>query len=195
MPWIPFYATPQDLPVLMGLLGDDLAVILRDGETGWRASLERPLLEDRSKTAIWHVPSGPLPLMGGLVAKPGGMVDVADAGQVPDPWAGWVESFQGEDPNRPFFGASDSGIFWLHLRMAASDPDSRCGLSSFGWSGAGYPDGAPRVTVNRWAKLRRQIAKVAQKVPRGGLNSQWPPEIWAFENALRDLDVADMNPG
>lgn len=193
MPWLPFYCAPNDLSSLLGLLGDDIAFIVPDGNRRWRAAREF-IPEEGSRTALWHIPSGPLAQLGKLYMKPGGIPDAEPNAPVEDPWAGWAELRSGAEPAVPFFGDRDAGVFRLSLQFTGKEPGSKCGVSSFGWTGNRYPDGVPRVTRNRWATLRRHMAKVAQKVPIGGFSTGYPPVMWALPHAVENLDVADVNP-
>jgi hypothetical protein len=185
------YLVHEDLPTLIELVGEDIAFIVADGERRWRATLDRsrPL---RLRTALWHVPSGPLPLLRSSPDLP--------VGKVADPWAGWTEERTGADATTPYFGTGHPGVFWLNLRIPGSRPGSVCGLSSFEWIGNRYSiigSPAPLVTAKRWEKLRRQIKKNAHKVPRGGRSEATPAEIWAFPGAyalLGEAGRADANP-
>lgn len=191
MPWIPMYLVPDDVPSLLALLDEDLALIVPDGARRWRATLDRAQM-DASRTAFWHVPSGPLPL---VRSQP----NLPDR-EVSDPWAGWTEERTGADATTPYFGAGHPGVFWLNLGIRSNPAKYVCGLSSFEWIGNRYSiigPPAPDVTVKRWNRLKRQIAKVATKIPRGGRTEPTPPEIWAFANAdeaLGSFGQADNNP-
>ena len=185
------YLAQDDAPSLITLLGEDVAFIVRDGERRWRATLDHahPI---GTRTALWHVPSGPLPL---LRSSP----NLPDA-EVLNPWAGWTEERTGADATTPYFGAGHPGVFWLNLRIQSRQTGYVCGLSSFEWIGNRYSiigSPAPVVTAKRWAKLKRQIGRIAKKVPRGGRTERTPPEIWAFASADAQLGAhgrADANP-
>lgn len=188
MPWLPIYCTQADLSALFLILSDDIAFIVADGEGRWRAVSEwTPPTE--STTALWHVPSGPLPLLRNATDRPDG--------QICDPWSGWNEEREGADRDKPYFGPGHPGVFWLNLRVQGVEAGSVCGLSSIEWIGnhysvIGYQ--ASESTSKRWSKLRRQVAKVASKVPCGGLVQDRPPEVWAFPFAREKLGKADANP-
>lgn len=197
MPSIPFYCAPSDLPALLDLFGDDIAFIIADGDRRWRAvsvAGSGHLPCDGTRTALWHVPSGPLPLMGAEIIKPNGLPDVEPTRDILDPWSGWTEARTGANPSVPYFGAGHGGVFWLDLAMTGREPGSQCGQSSLGWIGKRYPDGAPQVTVDRWARLRRQIAKATRKAPLGGFRSGKRPTVFTFPHAFETLDIADRNP-
>jgi hypothetical protein len=141
---------------------------------------------------MWHVPSGPLPL---LAAKYGGRDTV-----VKDPWAGWKERRAGADSSNPYFGAGHVGIIWLNVRLRSRKDPSVIGLSSFEWIGNWYrPIGqpAPAVTERFWQTLRRWVKKRAIRIPRSGPLDGLDPEIWALPNALAAIEAGaarDTNP-
>lgn len=197
MPSLPFYCVQDDLPSLMDVIGDDCAFIVCDGdETRWRA-VTHFTPADGSTTALWHVPSGPPSIPDKVFLKPGGVPDAMPDRLIEDPWSGWTElrsrtdMIYRPDPALPIFSANEGGIFWLHINFTGKEPNSTCGVSHFGWIGAGF---SKRVTSNRWAKLKRQLAKHARKVPLGGYTSGSPARIRAFSHANERLDIADINP-
>ena len=193
MPWIPMYLTDEDVPTLLNLLSDDreIAFLRSDGPRRWRA-VERLDSLDRKRVALWHVPSGPLPLADKHRPEPIAFIE--------DPWAGWKEKWTGADPSVPFFPSCDQGVIYLGLRPQGSDQDSVCGMSEFGWIGQRYRGiGQPAKpeTERWWNSLRRRVAKLTRKAPRQSLSSSWPPEIHAFAAAYALLEaggVADLNP-
>ncbi len=197
MPSLLFYCVQDDFPSLMKVIGDDCAFIVSDGdETRWRA-VSHFTPADGSKTALWHIPSGPPSIPQKVFLKPGGIPDAMPDRPIEDPWSGWTElrsradMINRPDPTIPIFSGNEGRIFWLHLNFTGKEPGSACGVSSFGWIGARF---STRVTSNRWAKLKRQIGKHAQKVPLGGYTSGSPSQIWAFPHATESLDIADVNP-
>ncbi len=184
------YLLQKDVPTLIELLGEDIALIVSDGERRWRATLDRSHSLDR-RNALWHVASGPLPLLRNSRDLP--------ASEVTNPWAGWTEERTGADATTPYFGPGHPGVFWLNLSVRGREPGSACGLSSFEWIGNRYSmigSPAPAVTLKRWERLRRQIAKISRRVPRGGQGVSAPAEIWAFSAAYAQLEIgrADFNP-
>ncbi|MGH1415836.1 MAG: hypothetical protein ACRBB0_20285 [Pelagimonas sp.] len=189
MPWLPFYCYPNDISFLHTLLGDDLVFIVPGEQRSWSTS-KNFVPADGSTTALWHTAAGQLHIDGKNIAEPSDTMEIAADTLIADPSHGPTSSTK---PVVPYFG-EDSGIFWLDLRFTGREPGSTCGVSSFGWSGDRYPYGAPRATKNRWAKLRRNIAKLAQKVPLGGLESGSPAHMWAFPNAAKNAKIADINP-
>lgn len=193
MPWLPMYIAEQDAALVMeALSGDrDIAFLIPDGLKRWRA-VESLAPKGSGRVGLWHVPSGPLPL---LPAAPG-----APVGYVPDPWAGWEEQRTGADPTTPYFGAGHPGVVWLNLHLEGRDRDSCCGFSSFEWIGTHYRligNGALESTEAWWKALRRRIAKLSHKVPRQRLASAFPPDVFALPHAYALLvagSVADANP-
>jgi len=88
------YLADDDVPLLVKHLDDDadLAWLTSAGPGAWQAQLRHGVLGRRN--ALWHVPSGPLPLLSGGTDE--------DA-LVPDPWRGWAERRAGRDPSVPYF--------------------------------------------------------------------------------------------
>jgi hypothetical protein len=102
MPRILMYLTADDVPTLLSLLSDDpeIAFLKSDGPRRWRA-VERLDCLDRERVALWHVPSGPLPLVDQHRDKPIGFIE--------DPWAGWKERWTIADLSVPVFWSYDQG--------------------------------------------------------------------------------------
>jgi len=193
MPWLPMYLVSQDAPPLLALLNEDpdLAFLVTAGAGRWIAHSRVPDLS-LGRTALWNVPSGPLPLLG---------TTASDADEVvADPWAGWTENRKGADPAVPYFGAGHPGVIWSNLRIQARDVDSTCGLSSFEWIGnryAGIGSAATTRTERWWKSLRGRVRKITHRVPRARLDSSSPPEIYAFRSAyelMMNGRNADNNP-
>jgi len=191
MPWLPFYAASDDLPLVNAALftEGDIAPLLPAGGDRWTAAADHVLAAD-GRYPLWHVPSGPLPLM------PAGLGD--EAGVIENPFAGWTQLriTDGE----PYFG-NHAGLFWLNLRIAPRDAGAGIGLSSVEWIGNHFwalGREAPPATKKRWDKLRRHFARLGPKVPRGGTASGRGPEIFALPAALAALEAnaaADVVPG
>lgn len=193
MPWLPLYLTESDASALIDLLAQDpeIAFLVPDGPRRWRA-VKAISANGTNRVGLWHVPSGPLPL---LPATHGNPIQL-----VQDPWLGWTEERTGADPNTPYFGAGHPGVVWLNLRTTGRDHGSCCGFSSFEWIGNHYKvignSAAPSTEV-WWKSLRRRVAKLSHKVPRQQLSSSLPPEVFAFPSAYLLLEaggIADANP-
>jgi hypothetical protein len=193
MPWIPIYADDADFEILRRWINDspELAYIVQDGPKRWRAVAALERLE-KSRICLWHVPSGPLPL---LHAHPSERVDVIE-----DPWSGWHELCpEGNGGRNPFFGAGHPGIFWLNHYPTPSKNPPILGMSSFEWIGNRYRiigQPANPSTEKCWKQLRNWIAKQSIKLPRSG-----PPgagaEIFALPSALAKIETGmdrDSNP-
>jgi hypothetical protein len=186
------YLLPEDVPSLLGLLNtdDDIAFLVSNGPNRWIARQELIHLPV-GRTGLWHIPSGPLPL---LDPKPTNQVR-----SISNPFSGWVEQRQGADPSTPYFG-DHPGTLWLNVRLQGRDMGSICGLSSFEWIGnynAAIGRPAPPQTVRWWKALQARVRKRTRRVPRRALGLTEPPEIFAFPAAYRELDAggnADMNP-
>ena len=182
MPWIPFYASTSDLPLVqeMATADADLALLAPVKDDHWRATLDFTLTQD-GRFPLWHVPSGPLPLMPDSVGDAIGVID--------DPFAGWRHLRFGD--GRPFFG-NPPGLLWLELHVQAKQPGNSLGMSSFEWIGnyfAGLGDVAPEVTRKRWAKLRSRFSRLGPRVPRGAIDRGRKPEVFALPGALEMLSA------
>jgi hypothetical protein len=180
MPWLPFYASEEDFDALRNHLNatDELAYLVACGPGQWKAVRSLESIKC-GRHGLWHVPSGPLPLL-----HPGGKA----SSEVADPFSGWSELRAGADPSTPYFGAGHPGVFWLNLQGGATSRHGEpvIGLSSFEWVGNHYRiigNAAAPQTEAAWKLLRRWVAKCASKVPRGGPSEKTPPEIWAFPGA------------
>ena len=191
MPWLPFYATEDDLADLNQVLASerDLALLQPEGGKQWRAVLDYTLRDD-GRHVLWHVPSGSLPLM-----PESGTGDAI--GEIADPFAGWTH-LRVRD-GQPYFGNS-TGILRLNLRIHSAKAESSFGMSSIEWIGNYFwalGRVAPEVTKKRWNRLRRQFSKFGPRVPRGWLDRDRRPEVFALPAArtlLQSGAKGDDNP-
>ena len=192
-PWLPIYATGLDVDVLRHSLNADteIAFLVSAGDKSWKAVPKVMALPD-GRYALWHVPSGALPLISADRAAP--------PTSITDPWSGWQEARSGADKRTPYFGAGHPGIVWLNVRTNAREKDAAIGLSSFEWIGDHYRaigNSASTATHEWWKQLRRDVAKVARKVIRGGASGDSKAEIYALPDALLHFETglrADINP-
>jgi hypothetical protein len=180
MPWLPFYASQNDLRDLLIYLNAsaEVAFIVSQVRGKWIAVNSLPSVE-HGRYCLWHIPSGPLPLERGPREKPGEIVD---------PFAGWSEIRVGADPSTPYFGAGHPGVFWLNVQSGEmlSAGLQVVGLSSFEWIGNHYRiigSSAHPDTERYWKGLRRWVTKIAVRVPRGGPIKTEAAEIWALPGA------------
>ena len=186
------YLLAEDVPSLLGLLNtdDNIAFLVSDGPNRWIARRELIHLPAGRKS-LWHIPSGPLPL---LYPKPSNQV-----GSISNPFSGWVEQQPGADRSTPYF-ADHPGALWLNLNLQGRDTGSICGLSSFEWIGNHYAvigRPAPPQTVRWWKAFQARVRKRTRRVPRGALGRTERLEIFAFPAAYRELEAggnADDNP-
>ena len=183
MPWLPLYMDDVDAQQIAALLNSDasIAFIVSQGPGRWVAQHSLTELAD-ARFCIWHIPSGPLPLLG-----PGG----ASSLTVGDPWAGWAELRSGFDRRQPYFGAGHPGVIWWNLRTKSRSAPDRIGLSSFEWIGNHYRvigSAADTSTEQWWAGLRKSLRKQeAGRIPRTGPLDGPDPEIWAMPSALAKI--------
>lgn len=193
MPWLPLYLFDDDPDVLLTLLNNDpeAAFIVSDGIGRWKAVETQPALCGK-RHAIWHVPSGPLPLLAAIHSDPDG--------EISDPWQGWTEKRAGADPSTPYFGAGHPGIFWLNLKNQSQANEQTIGLSSFEWIGHRYAKIGQVIepsTDKWWKRLTATVKRSGRKVPRGGPDGSYAPEIYAMPGAVRAFaegKKADDNP-
>ncbi len=179
MPWLPIYATDQDLQNVFAFLNDEeeVAFLVSDGPGRWIAK-KHLNYEGDTRYCIWHVPSGPLPLL-----RQNGQKE----GLIEDPWQGWKEERAGADHTKPYFGAGHPGIIWLDARAASMRKPNCIGLSSFEWIGNWYRiigNAAPETTEKFWKRMGRRVKKGAARIPRSGPWDSANPEIWALPDAL-----------
>ena len=130
MPWLPLYATETDLKWLLEVLGEnpELAFLVSAGEHRWIAVKKVEYSAD-CRICLWHIPSGPLPLL-----REKGQ----EIGVVGDPWKGWTEERAGAGTSNPYFGAGHVGMIWLNARAQGKHKKGGIGLSSFEWIGNRY---------------------------------------------------------
>jgi len=193
MPWLPIYADSNDFRTIHDWLNasEELAFIVADGPQRWRAVSTVPSLAT-DRVCLWHVPSGPLPL---LHAQPS-----REVSSITDPWSGWQELRAGADASRPYFGAGHPGIIWLNHRPISRRSQRGIGLSSYEWIGNHYRDignAADAATEVFWRSMRRWTQKHAKKIPRDGPIDGSRAEIFAFPSALAAFESGverDANP-
>lgn len=192
MPWLPIYATEQNLHSIFAFLNDEdeVAFLVADGTGRWIAKKKLDYAGD-AQYCIWHVASGPLPLL-----RPNGQ----EEGLVDDPWQGWQEERTGADPTTPYFGAGHPGVIWLNARSISMRKKNEIGLSSFEWVGNWYRvigRAAPATTEKFWKRMGRRIKKGAVRIPRSGSWDGPHPEIWALPDAFTKIQGGterDENP-
>lgn len=178
MAWLPMYLLDADISLLVGRFDEDgeMMWLAGDGEGRWRA-VARLGRTPPERIGLWHVPSGPLPLVSGT------RQDDPD-GQIADPSAGWADPRPGGPALTPYFGAGHPGVYWLNTRRMRPGV---IGLSSVEWIGSRYRiTGRPAApaTERHWKALRRWAGRVGTRVPRAGPPTGPGREIFAFPAAL-----------
>ena len=179
MPWLPIYADSCDMERMCDWLNasEEVAFIVPCAPGRWRAVSSVPSF-DSDRVCLWHVPSGPLPLLHPHPSK--------EVGAILDPWSGWQELRIGADPQRPYFGAGHPGVIWLNVRALSRRSAPGIGLSSFEWIGNRYRligNAAEASTEKFWRSLRRWVQKQCQKIPRYGPIDGPGAEIFTFPSA------------
>jgi hypothetical protein len=187
------YLNEVDSRVLLAWLAStsEIGFLVPDGASRWKAVREISGPPDHPLN-VWHVPSGPLPLLGERREDP--------AGQIDSPWEGWFERRPGTDTRLPYFGAGHPGVFTLTFRLQSKrtweghksirQPSNAVGLSSAGWIGNRYRmigNAAKPETETFWKKLRKFVASQATKIPRVGPLEGPYSEVFAFRSVLTEI--------
>jgi hypothetical protein len=185
MPSVSFLADEDDFKTILAYLSanPEVAFLIRDGPSRWRAT---PVLErvEADRTALWHVPSGPLPLLAATHGQPSDLIQ--------DPWRGWNERYPGADKSTPYFGAGHPGIIWLHHNPEGPGTRHGVGISEFSWIGNYYwmlGRRASPATERFWKDLRRWLVRQT-KVQGSKGDSRAFPSAFARIQAARELDPA-----
>jgi hypothetical protein len=179
MAWLPMYLLGRDRELVVERFNDDQAIawLVCAGTGRWRAVATVAQIPRCRRLGLWHVLSGPLPLLAAGPDEPDGLVA--------DPWEGWVELRAGAEPDRPYFGPGHPGVYWLSLPQT---PESQpIEMSTIEWIGNRYAsigNPAPAVTERHWRALRRWATRQGTRIPRFGAIDGPGPEVMAFPNAL-----------
>ena len=192
MPWLPLYLYDDDVDTILGMLNDDpdMVFIVSDGPSRWKAVATLTTLLTGRYT-LWHLPTGPLPLLGPARTQ---------AGWVEDPWQGWREQSSSFDGSEPYFGSEGTGILWFNHRNTPPGAKPEVRMSSFEWIGHHYDMIGFRASAETdrwWKRLRMNAKRIATKVPRGGPTTGTKPEIYALPGAIRAFErgvPAAVNP-
>lgn len=178
MPLIPLYATEGDLVDVVAWLSSDpdIAFIVSIGPKRWAA---RPSLDGVhfTRIALWHVPSGPLPLAPGRAWQGERWIE--------DPALGWKERRAGPDPTVPYFGVEYSGVIWFEAATGGPGGEE-IGMSGFEWPRAiapGVGESTDRDTERWWQRLREFVRSIGVLVPRSGPLDGPDPDVWALPEA------------
>lgn len=190
--WIPLYIVQEDLPAFNAILraDGDLALLQHVRGDRWTATLDYDLVAD-GHYSLWHAAGGPL-------AIPDRDPFSSASDEIADPFQGW-EHLRLDQFGQPFLG-SPPNIVTLTIMSKPKVTENTFGMSSLGWIGNYFSvlgRVAPEVTKKRWNKLRRQIAKVAPRVPRGWLTRGTKPEVFALPHAhelLKSGARGEINP-
>jgi hypothetical protein len=179
--WLGFYAHAADAALLHQRLNEDpeIAFLLPAGPGCWRAvwRVDDPL----GRTKLWHVPGGPLPLLGRNAREADTFIE--------DPFAGWQERREGHDPSVPYFGPS-----WpctLELKLVTPGwrglPADLMPMSGLGWFGRLSRKPSPPETRKWWRRFQEWMRRHAVRVTRMGALEAPGADIWALPEALRAL--------
>ena len=154
---------------------EEIAFIISNGENNWKAVNTINEFPE-SEIAIWHIPSGKLPLL------------TPDESEewITEPFNGWIEKRKSANGRTPYFGAGWPGIIHLNIR---TNNEREIEMSSLEWIGNHYSIigiSASEVTKKFWNRLRRQIKKRAIQIPRSE-QERFKPEIFTFKSALSEI--------
>jgi hypothetical protein len=142
-----------------------------DHHQRWRAvrPVDRFEATDCGEHTLWHVPSGPLPMLKAGRNEPNATV--------PDPWAGWVEEHPNQHDDKPAFGEGLGPKVVIDLRLMTCHQDCPFTASEIQWQ---FPSPEAR---QWWIRFEAWVAQNAVKLedPLGG------DVFWAFPSALRRL--------
>jgi hypothetical protein len=189
MPSILVYALESDLQTIVDHLNADadVAFVIPDGPRRW-CTADRISRITAGHHALWHRPSGALPLVGSSEKQP----DTP----ILDPDAGWEERLPSAVAGQPFFGSHPS-VIWLHVSSGGPGIVPMC---AFGWIGNRYRaigQGATPATSKWWRRLQRWIRSQATIVRRGNLQASGPMDVAAFPAAFTQLQngvPGELNP-
>lgn len=188
--WFGFYAHQEDATLLHQYLNDDpeIAFLMQEGPGRWRAlwRVEDPF----GKTMLWHVPGGPLPLLGRGPEEPDTLIE--------DPFAGWQELREGFDYSVPYFFDCPAT---LELTLVTPGwrgvPLNFMPMSDMSWYGKLSLRRPPESTKRWWLRLKRWMRERAVRVSRSGPLEGPRRDIWAMPAALCALRSGmerDFNP-
>lgn len=207
MAWLPMYLLDKDVEFLNDWLNqeEEIAFLVSNGHQQWIAKKEHDILADIGTQTfgaghnftvpnfveynLWHVPSGPLPLLDankGVARLRFDKEDWNEDGKIENPWLGWTEIRTGAKSSVPYFGAGHPGVFHLEIKLPHDD---EIRMSNFGWIGNHYKiigNGAEKVTEKFWNKLRRMAKKVATQIPRSN-DPNAKKEVYAFPTAYKEI--------
>ena len=182
MPWLPLYISKDDLTLISNWLSsdEDISLIIPISPGEWKAVLQFDISKS-GRYCLYHKGCGELPLL----SKNKDDTDKI----ISDPFDGWKELRSGANSKLPYFGPGVPSLFWFNVRLEESN---EIGLSSFEWIGNHYSiigTSAPELSKKWWNKLKRWTKKHGNRLPRGGFSGQGKPEVWAFESALKEIEL------
>jgi hypothetical protein len=201
------YLLDKDIEFLNDWLNqeEEMAFLISDGYKKWIAKKDRDIIADigtqkvgggydfgipnYAEYYLWHIPSGPLPLLGenkGGVKLKFDKEDWNEDGKIDNPWLGWTEIRTGVNPRIPYFGAGHPGVIHLKINL----PHSReIRMSGFEWIGNHYKsigNEAKESTEKFWSKLKSMARKIGTQIPRGN-NPNGKKEVFAFPTAYEEI--------
>jgi hypothetical protein len=197
MPFLSLFVDEQDAEILLRWLSEekDIAFIVPTGPKQWKAVSCVSELKD-GNYSLWHVPSGPLPLLG--TDNPSEIIA--------NPWSGWTELVTGREPSKPYFGPGHPAeirlsLFTRHQPYSQQERNELTVLngsllgdkdllmcSDFQWISNRYQV-ASQQTHQWWRRLKRWVARKAFRLRPYSTASdhfeRW--SFWAFPSAYWKL--------
>jgi len=181
VPNISFYATQQDLSVIVGHFNDDedVAYLVPDGKNRWKAVLTMETLQP-GLTVLWHIPAGELFYTEGTSDE---------LHRVTDPWSGWEmpKSIGGRE-QAPYFPTEvQTRLYEFQFRPFSQRNSAEIGLSAMGWLGNHYSVigiKADPITEKHWQKNKRWFNKMAKVGKRVEASNDVRLNAWTFPDAL-----------
>lgn len=179
--WLGFYADNEDVELLLQRFNEDpeIAFLTQAGPGRWRAV--RQIDELLGKQMLWHIPGGPLVLLG----RGGEEKDIL----IEDPFAGWEERREGLDYSVPYFAgwppALKLEVYTPGWRGLNADLLPISGLSYFG----GHHKKAHPATCQWWRRFRQWMRRCSVRITREGPLDGPHADIWALPAALRAIQA------
>ena len=185
MPWIPLYLSGADYQRVIDIFNHDQEVcfVVGNGDEVWSAVDEISLTVEETYT-IWHTPSGPFPSLS----------HGRNLFLVEEKSADWVAKSVRGNPKQPMIWAGGQpGVVHLELQGRTADADAPIALSGLQWVGnrTNIQRGMPtsECTEVWWNTLRARLKKQATVVPFGGLNGIGRRDVYAFPQAIADMQA------
>lgn len=193
MPWLPLYLLDSDINLFNDFLNKDEEVFFIDqvDRFKWKLVKELDIKKEGyyNKYRLWHLPSGPIPLINeGDLMNGKALPDRNALKDVLNPFEPWIGHPCGDLPGLPFFGDDEIKVFTLTINNPITE-NFEIPISAVEWLGNRYRQigyGAELVTEKWWKKLRSFTKKNGVLIPRCN-NPEMRKEIYAFPEAWKEI--------